>query len=76
LPAGTPSWKGNIPVGHGGTYSKPEGGVFGTAGLRWLQWTLQGNTTAAKYFTEDGAKADTWTVESKDLDKLKVLGGA
>jgi len=48
--------------------------VFGNAGLHWIQWTLQANTTAAKYFTADGAKADGWAYESKDLDKLKVLG--
>jgi hypothetical protein len=72
LPAGTPSWKGNIDVGHGGTYKEPNGGRWGVAAVRFFQWTLRGNTTASEYFTGDGAKNDGFAVESKSLDKIQV----
>jgi hypothetical protein len=49
-----------------------DGGKFGVAGVRWLQWTLRGNATAAMFFTGAGATSDGWAVESKDLDKITV----
>lgn len=70
LPAGTPSWKGNIPVGHGGTLGDANGGKFGRAILNWAKWTLKGDQTAAQWF-KNGYQADGWQVQSKDLDKLK-----
>ncbi|EMD89809.1 hypothetical protein COCC4DRAFT_36337 [Bipolaris maydis ATCC 48331] len=70
LPAGTPSWKGNIPVGHGGTLGDANGGKFGRAILNWAKWTLKGDQTAAQWFS-NGYQADGWQVQSKDLDKLK-----
>jgi len=65
-----PSWKGNIPVGHGGTYSQVDGGLFATAGVHWLDWLLKGNTTAAQYFTGPSAASAGFEVESKNLDKI------
>jgi hypothetical protein len=41
----------NIPVGHGGTYMQPNGGLAATVVVHWLDWKLKGNTTAAAYFT-------------------------
>ncbi|KAL8368237.1 hypothetical protein RB599_003921 [Gaeumannomyces hyphopodioides] len=70
LPAGTPSWKGNIPVGHGGTYYDANGGKFGKAAVHWLNWILKGNATAGMYFKTSAAAADGFSVESKNLDKL------
>ncbi|EMD65577.1 hypothetical protein GGP41_010450 [Bipolaris sorokiniana] len=70
LPAGTPSWKGNIPVGHGGTLGDANGGKFGRAILNWAKWTLKGDQTAAQWF-RNGYQSDGWQVQSKDLDKLK-----
>jgi len=32
MPAGVPKWKGNLPVGHGGTYTEPNDGKFGIIG--------------------------------------------
>jgi hypothetical protein len=76
LPPDTPTWKGNINVGHyPGTWTQPKGGKFGTAMWKWVDWTLRGNASSAEFFTGDGAgsaKEDGWTVEKRALDKLKV----
>ncbi|EHA46964.1 hypothetical protein MGG_01934 [Pyricularia oryzae 70-15] len=72
LPAGTPSWKGNQPVGHAGTYRQLYGGTFGVAAVKWLDWLLKGDATAADFFKGDGAVAAGWVVESKNLDKVPV----
>lgn len=73
LAEGTPSWLGNLPVGHGATYSEVNGGKFGKAAQLWLRWVLTGETSVNTFFVGDGAKADGWTVESKSLDKLVPL---
>ncbi|KAF2740581.1 hypothetical protein EJ04DRAFT_424299, partial [Polyplosphaeria fusca] len=70
LPSGTPSWKGNIPVGHGGTLSDANGGRFGKVILNWLLYTFKGNTAGLDYL-KTGYKADSWTVETHQLDLLK-----
>ncbi|KAK8050195.1 hypothetical protein PG994_011925 [Apiospora phragmitis] len=54
VPAGLPTWVGNYPVGHGGTYGDPKGGKFGMAGQHWARWPLGGDTSAASYFTGNG----------------------
>jgi hypothetical protein len=72
LAAGVPSWNGNLPVGHGGTYNDQNGGKFAAAGQRFFRWVLKGDTSVASYFTGDGAQKDGWTVEKKDLDKIQV----
>lgn len=41
----------NIPVGHGGTYMQPHGGVGAEVVTAWLDWRLKGDTTAAARFT-------------------------
>jgi hypothetical protein len=70
IKAGIPTWVGNLPVGHGGTYGDPNGGKFGKAGQLWARWVLKGETSVKDFFTGSGARTDGWTVESKDLDKL------
>jgi hypothetical protein len=72
LPASTPSWKGNLAVGHGGTYRDTDAGKFGVAAVRFFQWTLRGNATAASFFTGQEAQAAGWQVESKNLGAIKV----
>jgi len=75
LPKTTPTWKGNLPVGHMATYTQPKGGKFGTAMWKWLDWTLAGNAQSATFFTGDGAgsaKADGWTVEKRNLDTINI----
>lgn len=72
MPAGIPKWKGNLDVGHGGTYTDFNGGKFGVIGGHWVEWTMRGNTSASEYLTGDGAKADGWQVVSADLDQFNV----
>ncbi|KAK0728807.1 hypothetical protein B0T26DRAFT_748968 [Lasiosphaeria miniovina] len=71
LPATTPSWKGNLPLGHGGDLFQPNGGKFGRAGIAWLEYVFRGNETAKRYFLADGYKVDGWQVETHALDQLK-----
>ncbi|KAL2165109.1 hypothetical protein VTH06DRAFT_405 [Thermothelomyces fergusii] len=72
MPAGVPKWKGNLNVGHGGTYTEPNGGKFGKIGAYWVKWILRGDTSAASYLTENGARNDGWAVESAYLENLHV----
>lgn len=72
IPAGVPKWKGNLNVGHGGTYTDKNGGKFGVIGSSWANWYMRGNASAAAYMTGQGAKNDGWQVVSASLDKLTV----
>ncbi|KAI1810683.1 hypothetical protein GGS20DRAFT_162918 [Poronia punctata] len=72
LPDGTPSWKGNLNVGHGGTLFDANGGLFGKAGLNWLEWIFRGSEDAASYLN-GGYQSDGWEVETHDLDQLQPL---
>ena len=63
-----PAFMASIDVGHGGTYSQPNGGPFGVVGVAWLQWQLKNDSRAAKMFTGPtcGLCADPrWTVQQK-----------
>jgi len=73
LPKSTPAWLGNLPVGHGGTYNQVNGGKIGVAASYLFNWVLRGNMTAAAWFTDGtAAKADGWSFESQNLDKISV----
>lgn len=73
LPSTTPAWKGNLPVGHGGTYNEVNGGKIGVAASFMYDWILRGNTTASSFYMSDvAAKATGWDVVSRNLDKIKV----
>jgi hypothetical protein len=57
-------------VGHGGTYSQPNGGEFAGIGVAWLNWQLKGDQKAALMFR--GADCGLcvnpkWVVETKNL---------
>jgi dienelactone hydrolase len=41
----------NIPVGHGGTYMQPHGGIAAEVVTAWLDWQLKGQKVAAARFT-------------------------
>ncbi len=41
----------NFPVGHGGTYREPQGGLLGKLTLQWLDWHLKSKKEAATFFT-------------------------
>ncbi|KAK2803378.1 hypothetical protein FQN50_007037 [Emmonsiellopsis sp. PD_5] len=66
-----PAWKGNLPVGHGGTYQDPNGGKFGVAAANWLKWVLRGDATASEFFTGGAAEADGWAVVNQHLDAIE-----
>ncbi|KAL2075201.1 hypothetical protein VTL71DRAFT_143 [Oculimacula yallundae] len=77
IPASTPKWKGNFPVGHSGTFFQPHAAQFGVAASRWLEWVLRGNETSAKYFTDSSnvtgtAQGDGWDVVHAKLEDIKV----
>jgi hypothetical protein len=57
-------------VGHGGTYSQPNGGEFGKVAVAWLKWQLKKDDIAKKMFSgEDcGLCKDTkWKYEKKKM---------
>lgn len=41
----------NLPVGHGGTFSQPNGGKGAAVTVDWLKWRLRGDSGAAKQFS-------------------------
>jgi dienelactone hydrolase len=60
----------NLDVGHGGTYSQPNGGEFGKVAGAWLKWKLKGDETAGKMFTGsscDLCKDANWKFEKKRI---------
>lgn len=57
-------------VGHGGTYSEPNGGEFGVVAGAWLRWQLKGNKEDAKMFT--GADCGLCSREGWSYEKKKL----
>jgi len=60
----------NLDVGHGGTYSQPNGGEFGRVAVAWLQWQLKKDETAGKMFTGQSCGLCTdgkWKFEKKKM---------
>jgi hypothetical protein len=67
---GIPAAVINIPVGHGGTYLEPNGGLAAQIVTSWLDWQLKGSKEAAARFagTYCGYCSDSRvTVERKNL---------
>ncbi|RYG88232.1 MAG: hypothetical protein EON59_05100 [Alphaproteobacteria bacterium] len=61
----------DLNVGHGGTFREPNGGAVAQVSVKWLDWQLRGDATAAKTFKgkDCGLCTDkTWTVEKKRID--------
>lgn len=73
LPANTPAWKGNLPLGHGGDLTQTNGGKFGNALLNWMEYIFRGDETAGEYITGSGSQVDGWEVETHALDQLQPL---
>ena len=62
-------FKGNLDVGHGGTFFEPHGGKFAEASTQWLLWQLKGDKKASEMFLGDdcGLCIDPeWKVERKN----------
>ena len=58
-------------VGHGGTYSQPNGGEFGRVAVGWLKWQLKKDDAAGKMFSGESCglcKDDKWKFEKKKMD--------
>lgn len=52
----------SIPVGHGGTYAEPHGGVFADVTLKWLDWRLKSKEECMRFFA-DKEYQKTWFSE-------------
>ena len=58
-------------VGHGGTYSQPNGGEFGKVAGAWLKWQLKKDKEAGKMFTGKDCglcKDEKWEFMKKNID--------
>jgi putative CocE/NonD family hydrolase len=65
-----PVFFGSLPVGHGGTFSQPDGGEWARVSTRWLDWQLKGDADASWDFAGDPCRLcadERWTVERKNL---------
>jgi len=66
-----PAVQVNFPVGHGGTFLKPNGGAVAAAAVDWLEWQLRGDKTAARTFTGANCRLCNgpagYTIERKGL---------
>ena len=61
----------NIPVGHGGTYGQPHGGVGAEVVTAWLDWKLKSDAQAGRKFTGPACAYCTdarLTIERKHID--------
>ena len=68
---GLPAAMVNIPVGHGGTYMQPHGGVAAELVTAWLDWRLKGRADASAKFTGPAClycKDSRLTLERKGFD--------
>ena len=66
-----PAFLGSIRSGHGGTFNHPGGGWFAEVGVAWLQWQLNGDAKAAKYFRGSDCvlcQDPIWEVAKKNID--------
>ncbi len=60
----------NLPVGHGGTFSRPQGGAVAAASVDWLEWQLRGDMAAGRTFTGTNCRLCTgqgWSIERKGI---------
>jgi hypothetical protein len=65
-----PVFVANMDVGHGGTYSQPNGGEFARVATAWYKWQLKNDAEAGKMFMDNPAglaKAQGWTVDKKNI---------
>jgi putative CocE/NonD family hydrolase len=65
-----PVFFGSLPVGHGGTFSQPDGGEWAHVSTRWLDWQLKGDADASWDFSGNPCRLcvdEDWTVVRKNL---------
>lgn len=61
-----PVFLGWLPVGHGGTFSQPNGGDWASIAVNWLNWQLKADASAQKWFVGKDCgycKDARWNVE-------------
>lgn len=61
----------NLPVGHGGTFGRPNGGAVASAVVDWLEWQLRGDKVAGRTFTGANCRlcnSGEWSIERKGID--------
>jgi dienelactone hydrolase len=61
-----PVFFGWLPVGHGGTFSAPDGGDWAEVAVHWLDWQLKKDRTAGSWFLGKDCglcRDERWTVE-------------
>jgi dienelactone hydrolase len=60
----------NLDVGHGGTFTDPNGGREASVAVSWLDWQLKGDRHAAQRFVGADCglcKDPDWTIDRKNL---------
>jgi hypothetical protein len=65
-----PVFFGSLAVGHGGTFSAPDGGEWARVSARWLDWQLKGIADASRDFAGNDCRLCTdsrWTIVQKQL---------
>ena len=65
-----PVFFGSLSVGHGGTFSAPDGGEWARVSARWLDWQLKGNADASRDFAGKDCRLCTdsrWAIVQKQL---------
>jgi hypothetical protein len=71
LPGETPAWWGTYPnLGHDGTFSQPNGGVWAKTFAQWVLLTLGADGEAKQYFVGGGPAADGWSEKKQNLETL------
>ncbi len=61
-----PVFLGWLPVGHGGTFSQPNGGDWASIAVKWFDWQLKGDAAAGRWFVGEDCgycKEGRWKVE-------------
>lgn len=65
-----PVFFASLPVGHGGTFSQPDGGEWARVTTRWLDWQLKGVADASLDFAGSSCRLctdDRWEVVRKQM---------
>jgi uncharacterized protein len=65
-----PVFIGSLGVGHGGTFSQPNGGEWARVTVRWLNWNLKADADASWEFSGPTCRLCTdtrWTIQQKRL---------
>lgn len=61
----------DLPVGHGGTFFRPNGGMVAAASVDWLEWQLRGDAVAGRTFMGENCRlcaSGEWAIQRKNFD--------